>query len=140
MLPFRSRSNEHPEGPVPIKRRVFSLPSLVSLALAGVFLFFVVTRFEVDPGAAWALMRDSNPWYLALAVLVHYTTFLFRGARWRILLRNAQQDGSAAPGVLYCTQLVLLGWFANSVAWFRLGDAYRAYLYAGAALRLRRWP
>ena len=62
-------------------------------------------------------------------MLVHYTTFLFRGARWSILLRNAQEDGSAGPGVLYCSQLVLLGWFANSVAWFRLGDAYRAYLY-----------
>ena len=24
---------------------------------------------------------------------------------------------------------MLLGWFANSVAWLRLGDAYRAYLY-----------
>ena len=129
MFPFRFRSNEHPEGPVPIKRRVFSLPSLVSLALAGAFLFFLVTRFDVDPEAALALVKDSNPWYLALAVLVHYTTFLFRGARWRILLRNAQEDGSAVPGVLYCSQLVLLGWFANSVAWFRLGDAYRAYLY-----------
>ncbi|MFB3119590.1 MAG: flippase-like domain-containing protein [Stenotrophomonas maltophilia] len=108
---------------------MFSLPSLVSLALAGAFLFFLVTRFDVDPEAALALVKDSNPWYLALAVLVHYTTFLFRGARWRILLRNAQEDGSATPGVLYCSQLVLLGWFANSVAWFRLGDAYRAYLY-----------
>ncbi len=129
MLPFRSQSNERPGEPVPIKRRVFSLPNLVSLALAGAFLLFLVTRFDVDPSAAWALVRDSNPWYLALAVLVHYTTFLFRGARWRILLRNAQEDGSAVPGVLYCSQLVLLGWFANSVAWFRLGDAYRAYLY-----------
>lgn len=129
MLPFRSRSNDAPEGPVPIRRRVFSLPSLISLALAGAFLFFLVTRFDVDPGAAWALVRDSNPWFLALAVLVHYTTFLFRGARWRILLRNAQGNESTVPGVLYCSQLVLLGWFANSVAWFRLGDAYRAYLY-----------
>ena len=129
MLPFRTRSNEHLEGPVPIKRRVFSLPTLVSLALAGALLFFLVTRFDVDPEAAWARVKDSNPWYLALAVVVHYTTFLFRGARWRIVLRNAQEDGSSVPGVLYCSQLVLLGWFANSVAWLRLGDAYRAYLY-----------
>jgi hypothetical protein len=108
---------------------VFSLPSLISLLLAGAFLFFLVTRFDVDPKAAWADARDSNPWYLVLAVLVHYMTFLFRGARWRMLLRNAQEDESAVPGVLYCSQLVLLGWFANSVAWLRLGDAYRAYLY-----------
>jgi len=126
---FSARTNDEQGEPVPIRRRVFSLPSLISLLLAGAFLFFLVTRFDVDPGAAWADVKDSNPWYLVLAFLVHYMTFLFRGARWRILLRNAQEDGSNVPGVMYCSQLVLLGWFANSVAWLRLGDAYRAYLY-----------
>jgi len=126
---FSARTNDEQGEPVPIRRRVFSPPSLISLLLAGAFLLFLVTHFDVDPKAAWADVRNSNPWYLALAVLVHYMTFLFRGARWRILLRNAQEDESAVPGVLYCSQLVLLGWFANSVAWLRLGDAYRAYLY-----------
>ncbi len=126
---FSPRTNDEPGEPAPISRRVFSLPSLVSLALAGAFLFFLVTRFDVDPKAAWADVKGSNLWYLASAMLIHYTTFLFRGARWRILLRNAQEDGSTVPGVLYCSQLVVLGWFANSVAWLRLGDAYRAYLY-----------
>ncbi|MCH9017182.1 MAG: flippase-like domain-containing protein, partial [Chloroflexi bacterium] len=60
---------------------------------------------------------------------VHYTTFVFRGARWRLLLQNTSGPGVSVPGVLYCSQLVLLGWFANSVGWLRLGDAYRAYLY-----------
>ena len=119
----------HPGGAVNIKRRVFSLPTLVSLAVAGAFLAFLVTRFDVDLAAVWDQVKSSNPWYLALAVAVHYTTFAFRGARWRLLLRNAQGKGSPVPGVAYCSQLVLLGWFANSVGWFRLGDAYRAYLY-----------
>ena len=122
---FRS----HPGGAVNIKRRVFSLPTLVSLALAGAFLAFLVTRFDVDLAEVWDQVKASNLWYLALAVAVHYTTFAFRGARWRLLLRNAQGKESAVPGVAYCSQLVLLGWFANSVGWFRLGDAYRAYLY-----------
>lgn len=129
MFLFRARTNEDSGEPGPIRRKVLSLPNLVSLALAGAFLFFLVTRLDVDPEATWVRVKDSNPWYLGLAVLVHYTTFLFRGARWRLLLRGAQEDGSAVPGVLYCSQLVLLGWFVNSVAWFRLGDAYRAYLY-----------
>ena len=120
-----------PGGAVSIKRRVFSLPTLVSLAVAGAFLAFVVTRFDVDLAAAWDQAKASNPWHLALAVAVHYTTFAFRGARWRLLLRNAQGKASQVPGVAYCSQLVLLGWFANSVSWFRLGDAYRAYLYRG---------
>ncbi|MCH2506506.1 MAG: flippase-like domain-containing protein [Dehalococcoidia bacterium] len=97
---FSARTNDEQGEPVPIRRRVFSLPSLSSLLLAGAFLFFLVTRFDVDPKAAWADVRDSNPWYLVLAVLVHYMTFLFRGARWRMLLRNAQEDESAVPGVM----------------------------------------
>ncbi|HLF03733.1 MAG TPA: flippase-like domain-containing protein [Dehalococcoidia bacterium] len=124
------------DAPVSLQRRVLSPPTLVSLALAGAFLAFLVTRFDVDLGATWDQIGDSNPWYLALALLVHYTTFLFRGARWRLLLQNTQlaltasmDGGKAVPGMGYLAQLVLLGWFANSVAWFRLGDAYRAYLY-----------
>ena len=31
--------------------------------------------------------------------------------------------------MIYCSQLVLLGWFVNSIGWLRLGDAFRAYLY-----------
>jgi uncharacterized membrane protein YbhN (UPF0104 family) len=131
-------------GPPSIRRRVASLPTLVSLALAAAFLAFLLTRFDVDLAASWQQVKSSNPWYLVLACVVHYTTFAFRGARWRLLLHNAQGRPQAPPGVLYCSQLVLLGWFVNSVVWFRLGDAYRAYLYRydGGVGRKHRggWP
>ena len=123
------RLGRHLNESADIKRRFFSLSALVSLALAAVFLVFLVTRFDVDPDVIWSQVKGSNPWLLAAAFLVHYTTFIFRGARWRLLLRNTQEAGAPLPGVLYCSQLVLLGWFANSVGWLRLGDAYRAYLY-----------
>ncbi|PKB71495.1 MAG: hypothetical protein BZY87_05155 [SAR202 cluster bacterium Io17-Chloro-G6] len=110
-------------------RRVLSLPAIVSLVLAALFLVFIITRFDVDLGDTWDSVKNSNPWYLGLAFIVHYTTFFFRGARWRLLLQNAAAPGVAVPGVFYCSQLVLLGWFANSMGWLRLGDAYRAYLY-----------
>ena len=113
----------------PFIRRAVSLPAILSLVLAGLFLVFIITRFDVDLGAMWDSVKGSNPWYLALAFLVHYTTFFFRGVRWRLLLQNAAGPGGRVPGALYCSQLVLLGWFANSVGWLRLGDAYRAYLY-----------
>ena len=117
------------DAPPSLVRRVFSLPTLVSLALAGALLAFLSTRLEVDFSAIWQHVRSANPWYLALAVAVHYTTFLFRGLRWRLLLNNSRDAGEEPAGVWQCSQLVLLGWFANSVAWLRLGDAYRAYLY-----------
>jgi len=115
---------------VSLIRRAFSVPTLVSLALAGAFLAFLVTRFHVDLPATWSYVAASNPWFLASALLVYYTTFPFRGARWRLLMRNVLGRGTAVPGVGYYGQLLLLGWFANSVSWFRLGDAYRAYLYS----------
>lgn len=126
-------------GSADLKSRAFTLPALVSLALAAAFLVFLINRFDVDFGVTWKQLKGSNPWLLAAAVLVHYTTFLFRGARWRVFLQNAQQNAQDSeinlelardvPGVLYCSQLVLLGWFANAIGWLHLGDAYRAYLY-----------
>ncbi|MDA1128669.1 MAG: lysylphosphatidylglycerol synthase transmembrane domain-containing protein [Chloroflexi bacterium] len=122
-------SLEEESAPQSILRRVLSLPAIISLALAALFLVFIVTRFDVDLGAVWDQVKEANPWYLCLAFIVHYTTFFFRGVRWRLLLENAVGPDVPVPGAHYCSQLVLLGWFANSVGWLRLGDAYRAYLY-----------
>jgi len=116
-------------APQSILRRGVSLPAIVSLVVAVLFLVFMVTRFDVDLSATWDRVKSANPWYLVLAFIVHYSTFIFRGVRWRLLLQNAAAPGASVPGVLYCSQLVLLGWFANSVGLLRLGDAYRAYLY-----------
>ena len=101
----------------------------MSLALAAAFLAFLATRLDIDPAAIWRQLRSADPFLLALAMAIHYTTFLFRGLRWRLLLNNARAAEEPAAGIFQCSQLVLLGWFANSVAWLRLGDAYRAYLY-----------
>jgi uncharacterized protein (TIRG00374 family) len=121
--------NREQDAPVSIVRRIFSLPTVVSLALAAAFLFFIAVRLDIDLNAIGRQLRSANVPYLALAVAVHYTTFLFRGLRWRLLLNNARADGEESAGIFQCSQLVLLGWFANSVVWMRLGDAYRAYLY-----------
>ena len=118
-----------PSVAAPLWRRILALPTLVSLALALGFLLFLVWRFDLDLGNTWAQVRAAHMGYLAAALAVHYTSFLFRGVAWRILLGNAEGRPSPAPGVFYCAELILLGWFANSVAWMRLGDAYRGYLY-----------
>ena len=112
-----------------LRRRLFSPSALVSLAVASGLLVFLVTRFDVDLGVMWERVRDANPWLLTAAFLVHYTTFFARGARWRMLLQHTADPGTSVPGVVYCSQLVLLGWFVNSIGWLRLGDAFRAYLY-----------
>ena len=116
---------------VDIRRRFFSLPTLMAFCIAAAFLAFMLTRFDVDLSGTWENIKSCNPWYYLLAIGIHYTTFLFRGARWRVLLRNVQVRGRANPSTPYLSGLILLSWFANSITWFRLGDAYRAYAYAG---------
>ena len=62
-----------------LRRRVISVPALVSLLVAGGFLLFLVTRFDVDLEVTWRQVRSADPWLLVAAFAVHYTTFLFRG-------------------------------------------------------------
>ena len=38
-------------------------------------------------------------------------------------------DTGKTPSVLTFGGYVFMGWFANAVTWFRLGDAYRAYVF-----------
>ncbi len=106
------------------------MPTLVSFFIAVVLLVFLATRFSIDLDATWQTIRHTNPWLYGGAFLIHYTTFLFRGTRWRMLLRSADASGTESlPSLGVSSRLILLGWFASSITWFRLGDAYRAYAY-----------
>lgn len=117
--------------PVSLTRRLLSPAAVVSFAVAGAFIFFLVAGLDIDLDTTWDSLKSSDLILFVGAILVHYTTFLFRGARWKLLLENAQtSDEPHKPGVLHCGHLLLLGWFVNSITWFRLGDAFRAYAYS----------
>ena len=107
-----------------------SLPTTISLALAAVLLAIMVITFDVNLATAWHQIRSADPLLLSAAAAVHYTTFAFRGLRWHLLLQHsgAVPQGSAPISTAFCSQAILLAWFVNSVAWLRIGDAYRAYL------------
>lgn len=117
---------------ISLKRRVFSIPTLISFALAATFLFFLATRFHIDWGTTWDKLRASNLYLYGAAFASYYVGFLLRGLRWRIMLKNANTSGDSpgeVPSVLACSRYIFLGWFANAITWFRLGDAYRAYVF-----------
>ena len=120
-------------GRLSLRRRFFSLPTLISFAIAISVIVFLALRFDLDWKATWNNIRGGNPGFYILAFLVYYSSFIFRGWRWRILARNTKIDripGAKLPSTLKCSQFILLGWFANTVTWFRLGDAYRAYEFS----------
>ncbi len=117
---------------ISLKRRVFSIPTLISFSIAAMFLLLLATRFNIDWSETADILATSDVSLYLLAFASYYFGFLLRGLRWRIMLSNANvigPDTRNAPSALTCGVYVFMGWFANAVTWFRLGDAYRAYVF-----------
>lgn len=114
-----------------LRRRFFSLPTLASFVIAFVLIGFLWAQFDLDISATWKQIKASSPGFLVVAVLLHYSSFPVRGLRWRLLLDNCEafrEKESSRPSLLRVSAIILISWLANSILWFRLGDAYRAYL------------
>ena len=115
---------------VSFRSRAIALPTLLSFAVAGVFIFFLLARFDINVGDAWRMAKGADPGLLAVAVVLHYLTFPFRGYRWRLLLENAGafDDSTGRPSVAQSSEMILISWFTKSITWSPLGDAHRAFL------------
>ncbi len=133
-MPSLADDTPKPRPPA-LMRRLLSLPTLASFAVAGGLLYFLLARFDVNLGDMWAQVRGGNPWEYLLAVVVYYASFPIRGWRWRVIAANARVVGSTEkplPSAWACGRFVLMGWFVNTISWFHLGDAYRAYAFSEA--------
>ncbi|MCH8207178.1 MAG: flippase-like domain-containing protein [Chloroflexi bacterium] len=116
-----------------MKSRIFSVPTLLSFVIAMGVIALLATRVDLDWGATWDTVRGMNPWLYVLGFLLYYASFVFRGMRWRLLAINAglrSSPDARLPSTLQCSQLILIGWFINSIAGLRLGDAYRTYAFS----------
>ncbi len=117
-------------------RRIFSLPTLLSLGIAGAFIFFIASGIDLDWSATLQNIGDMKAWPYVIAMALYYLSFVFRGYRWRVLARSAaakaDPEGKTIrlPSVLRFSQLIIMGWFVNTIAWLRLGDAYRAWAFS----------
>ena len=126
------RPDRNSPDPVP-RRRIPALPTLLFFAVAAAFIYFLSARIDLDWSKTWDNVRGLNPWLYVLAIALYYVSFVFRGLRWRILARNSAGSAelrATMPSVLTSAQLIVAGWFVNSISWFRLGDAYRAYAFS----------
>ena len=130
----RSTMSARRRGTALIKRRIFSLPSLLMFAIFAAFIFFLLTQFHADWGATFDTIAGMNPWHYLLAFALYYATFILRGQRWRMLARNTGELDALPRGQLptmrASSTYILIGWFVNSITWLRMGDAYRAWLFA----------
>lgn len=128
-----SPSTQHQPQNVSLRRRFLSLPTLLSFIAAVILLVLLLTRFDLDWQATWANIRGINIWLYLAAACTYFASSWFRGMRWQLLARNTgafADKPDQVPSVLHSSQFILIGWFVNSVMWLRLGDAYRAYLFA----------
>ena len=121
-------------GTALFKRRIFSLPSLLMFAIFAAFIYFLLTQFHMDWGATFDTIAHMNLWHYALAFALYYATFILRGQRWRMLARNTGEletlPRGQLPTIRSSSAYILIGWFVNSIAWLRMGDGYRAWLFA----------
>jgi uncharacterized protein (TIRG00374 family) len=128
---FRNQQNR--AQPASLKSRFFSVPTLLSFLIAMGVITLLATRFDLDWDTTWEAVRGMNPWLYVLGFLFYYASFVFRGLRWRLLAINAgvrSSPGAIVPSALQCSQLIVIGWFMNSIAGLWLGDAYRAYAFS----------
>ncbi len=125
-----------------LRRRVLSVPTLLSLGIAAAFIYFLASRFDVDWVSTWDSVRSMDPWPYTLALGLYYLSFIFRGMRWRILAVNAgvyDEQSARLPSIIRASQLIVVGWFVNAITWLRLGDAYRAYAFSKDSGRGFSW-
>src|SRR5438874_802496 len=91
--PALARSNPALAAPqsaeISLGARLRDWKTLAGFGLSAAIIVVFVLTAHVDPAAIWATVRTADPRYLALGLLVYFGAFLFRGLRWRLLLRRA---------------------------------------------------
>ena len=121
---------------ISIKKKVLSFPTLMSFLIGGVLIYFLSSRFNLDWSQMFSHIKEMNIFPYVCALFLYYVSFVFRGVRWRVLGLNASRKlvenselSFRTPPIYECSLLILNGWFVNSIAWLRMGDAYRAYAF-----------
>jgi len=130
--PGRGTAGDAPD--ISLRKRVLSLPTLLATAVAVAVLGLTVWRvFDIDWGEMGHNVASADPFRYILAIVAYYLSFIVRGLRWNLIARTAKLDaapGARIPGVMTSSGIIVMGWFANSVAFLRLGDAYRGWAFA----------
>ena len=123
---------------ISLGRRLRDWKTLAGFGVSAAIVVFFVLTVHLDLRAVWANIKSADPRYLALGLAVYFSAFIFRGLRWRLLLRRAELgSGVRIPSLRGLVEIIYLSWFVNCLVPAKLGDAYRAYLlnkHTGASM------
>jgi glycosyltransferase 2 family protein len=110
-------------APAPLAR-LLNRRTVLSLAVAALILALAVWRAPINWSDAWMRIRNARLGLYLAAIAVYYSSFLVRGWRWKLLLRNAGEQRPILPLV----PIIVVSFFVNCVVPAKMGDIYRAYL------------
>lgn len=91
----------------------------IVIAVIFLFVFFRGTDF----GSIGSVLQTTNYWFLLPALALYFAGVFARAIRWHFLLRSIKQIGY---GRLF--QVTLIGYMANDLLPFRIGELVRAYV------------
>ena len=129
-LDIASDGDERGTAPV---GRIISIRTLFSFVLALAAIILVITNFNFDLKGIIQNIKHTNPLLYLTALVFYYFSIFLRSLRWRILAVNATTKALSSiqiPALMRTSQFMLIGWFVNSIAGFRLGDIYKAYSFS----------
>jgi hypothetical protein len=95
---------------------------LILIVLGFLTILLLLRLGDID--ISMATLRQINPAYMLVAIVIHYSGFVMRGWRWQKLLAGLGHR----LGYPYTTALLMSGWFVSALVPARLGDVARAYM------------
>lgn len=103
-------------------KRLFSKKMIFSFLLAALIFYFLLSK--IDFFKSLEIVLNSNVFYIVLALLAYYLSYVIKGYRWRLLLLN---NGINA-GLWDIIEINYLGQFVNCLLPARIGEIYKAHL------------
>lgn len=102
-------------------KRLLQITAIAALTVFFIWLFLKNSNL----GDVWHILRATNPYWLAFALLVNFTALIFRTFRWRALIDNDN------PPPFYATFFAnTVGYMLSTVLPIRAGDVARPALLA----------
>lgn len=113
-----------------LRKGIFSVPTLISFVGSIALVYLLLQVFDIDWYEVLDRVKGINLLFYGIGLVFYYSGFFLRALRWRLIGQNAstvRTQVHQSVTLSACTLLLLSGWFLNSIAWLRVGDAYRAY-------------
>ena len=120
------RTKKNSEGPQIYKnnskknknKRLVKLTTGIALSIAGLYWVF----YDFDFSSFVKIMKNTNPYLIALSIFIGIITIIIRSFIWKNLLKSKKQ-----VEVYSLFKAELIGYFGNNVLPFKFGELIRTY-------------